>query len=138
MRGTAGVNGDHRLAVYGSLAPGRANHSHVAGLGGRWIPGEVRGRLVEAGWGSALGYPAIILEPDGPAVGVQVLESADLPAHWSRLDEFEGPGYERVLTTVRHDDRRGRGVHLRAQRGRSGLIRIRRCAAMRTGELTVP
>ena len=60
----------------------------------------MRGRLVEAGWGSALGYPAIVLEPDGPTVGVQVLESADLPAHWSRLDDFEGPGYERVLTTV--------------------------------------
>ena len=61
----------------------------------------MRGRLVEAGWGSALGYPALALDPEGPAVGVQVLESADLPAHWSRLDDFEGTGYERVLTSVR-------------------------------------
>ena len=35
----------------------------------------------------------------------QVLHSAmfssdDLPAHWERLDEFEGEGYDRVLTTV--------------------------------------
>ena len=94
------MNGGHRLAVYGSLAPGRPNHHHVAGLQGRWSPGGLYGRLVEAGWGASLGYPALVLDPDGPAIDVQVLESADLPAHWSRLDEFEGPGYERVLTTV--------------------------------------
>ncbi|MEX5719187.1 gamma-glutamylcyclotransferase family protein [Geodermatophilus maliterrae] len=94
------MNGGHRLAVHGSLAPGRPNHHHVAGLGGRWSPGELYGRLVEAGWGASLGYPALVLDPDGSAIGVQVLESADLPAHWPRLDEFEGPGYERVLTTV--------------------------------------
>lgn len=44
------------------------------------------------------------LVPDGPAVEVQVLESADLPAHWSRLDDFEGPAYARVRTTVRTAD----------------------------------
>jgi gamma-glutamylcyclotransferase (GGCT)/AIG2-like uncharacterized protein YtfP len=96
----AGMNGRHRLATYGSLAPGRPNHHHVAGLGGGWFPGEVSGRLVEAGWGASLGYPALVLDPDGSPIDVQVLESDDLPAHWSRLDDFEGPGYERVLTTV--------------------------------------
>jgi gamma-glutamylcyclotransferase (GGCT)/AIG2-like uncharacterized protein YtfP len=97
----ARMDGGHRLATYGSLAPGRPDHHHVAALRGRWFPGEVRGRLVEAGWGASLGYPAMVLDPDGPVIDVQVLESADLPAHWSRLDDFEGPGYERVLTTVR-------------------------------------
>jgi gamma-glutamylcyclotransferase (GGCT)/AIG2-like uncharacterized protein YtfP len=95
------LTADHRLAIYGSLAPGRPNHSQVAALGGRWFAGEVHGRLVEAGWGASLGYPALDLAPDGPAVDVQVLESEDLPGHWSRLDDFEGSGYERVLTTVR-------------------------------------
>ncbi|MCA2213010.1 methyltransferase domain-containing protein [Jidongwangia harbinensis] len=90
----------HRLATYGTLAPGRPNHHHLADLHGRWLTGEVHGRLVEAGWGADLGYPALIPDPAGPAVPVQVLESADLPAHWSRLDEFEGPGYRRVTTTV--------------------------------------
>ncbi len=61
---------------------------------------EVYGRLVQAGWGASLGYPALVLEPYGSAIDVEVLESDDLPAHWSRLDDFEGPGYERVLTTV--------------------------------------
>jgi gamma-glutamylcyclotransferase (GGCT)/AIG2-like uncharacterized protein YtfP len=96
----AGMDESHRLAIYGSLAPGRPNHHHVAGLRGRWVPGEVHGRLVEAGWGASLGFPALVLDPGGPAIDVQVLESDDLPTHWSRLDDFEGPGYERVLTPV--------------------------------------
>jgi gamma-glutamylcyclotransferase (GGCT)/AIG2-like uncharacterized protein YtfP len=99
-----GMDGDHRLATYGSLAPGRPHHAHVAALRGRWLRGTVRGRLVEEGWGAALGFPALVLDPEGPVVEVQVLESADLPAHWSRLDDFEGPGYERVLVTVTTDD----------------------------------
>jgi gamma-glutamylcyclotransferase (GGCT)/AIG2-like uncharacterized protein YtfP len=33
-------------------------------------------------------------------VDVQVFESADLPEHWARLDEFEGSGYRRVVTVV--------------------------------------
>jgi gamma-glutamylcyclotransferase (GGCT)/AIG2-like uncharacterized protein YtfP len=90
-----------RLATYGSLAPGRPNHHHVAGLRGRWFPGVVHGRFVEHGWGAALGYPARVLDPEGPAIDVQVLESVDLPAHWARLDDFEGPGYARVLAPVR-------------------------------------
>lgn len=90
-----------RLATYGSLAPGRSNHRQLDGLTGRWLEGHVYGTLVDAGWGAGLGYPALILDPDGSAVDVQVFESDDLPAHWSRLDEFEGSGYERVVTTVR-------------------------------------
>ncbi len=56
--------------------------------------------LVEAGWGATLGYPALILDPRGPAVAVDVFESVDLPAHWTRLDAFEGPGYARVSALV--------------------------------------
>ncbi|HEY6744907.1 MAG TPA: gamma-glutamylcyclotransferase [Mycobacteriales bacterium] len=91
----------YRLATYGTLAPGRPNHHQLDGLEGRWSRGHVRGRLVDAGWGASFGYPALVLEPEGPAVEVAVFESADLPAHWSRIDEFEGPGYVRVPTTVR-------------------------------------
>ncbi|WP_369254730.1 gamma-glutamylcyclotransferase family protein [Geodermatophilus amargosae] len=114
------MDAEHRLVTYGSLAPGRPNHSHVAELRGRWFRGTVRGRLVEEGWGAALGFPAMVLDPDGPVVDVQVLESADLPAHWSRLDEFEGPGYERVLVPVATDDGEVEAhlyVHLPPDRG---------------------
>jgi gamma-glutamylcyclotransferase (GGCT)/AIG2-like uncharacterized protein YtfP len=93
-----------RLAVYGTLAPGRVNHHQLAGLNGDWRRGSVRGHLVEAGWGATLGFPALSLDPDGPVVDVLLFESPDLPAHWERLDAFEGDGYRRVVTMVRTDD----------------------------------
>jgi gamma-glutamylcyclotransferase (GGCT)/AIG2-like uncharacterized protein YtfP len=89
-----------RLATYGTLSPGRENHHQLAGLRGRWTKGTVRGKLIAEGWGAALGYPGLILDPLGPEVPVDVFESRDLPQHWSRLDEFEGPGYRRVITQV--------------------------------------
>jgi gamma-glutamylcyclotransferase (GGCT)/AIG2-like uncharacterized protein YtfP len=90
-----------RLATYGSLAPGRPNHHQLAGLDGHWSRGKVYGTLVDGGWGAGLGYPALILDPEGSAIDVHVFESVDLQAQWPRLDEFEGPGYQRVVTTVR-------------------------------------
>ena len=85
-----------RLAVYGSLAPGEVNHHQLAGLPGTWRPGTVRGNRFDRGWGSGLGFPALVLDPAGPAVDVQIFESADLPDHWAWLDEFEGDGYQRA------------------------------------------
>jgi len=64
----------------------------------------VRGRLADAGWGAALGYPGLVLDPLGAAVEVHVFESSELPDHWPRLDKFEGTGYRRVVTQVRTAD----------------------------------
>ncbi|OHB27806.1 MAG: hypothetical protein A2790_14250 [Phenylobacterium sp. RIFCSPHIGHO2_01_FULL_69_31] len=94
------MNRDHRLAVYGSLAPGQANHHQLAGLGGGWQPGVVRGWLVDSGWGAAAGYPGLRPDPMGPEVMVQLFTSEDLPDHWDRLDAFEGEEYERVPVDV--------------------------------------
>ena len=91
----------HRLATYGTLAPGRPNHHQLHGLEGRWFAGNVNGMLVHAGWAAGLGYPALVLAPDGSDISVDVFESTDLPAHWERLDDFEGPAYQRVVTLVR-------------------------------------
>jgi gamma-glutamylcyclotransferase (GGCT)/AIG2-like uncharacterized protein YtfP len=55
---------------------------------------------VDGELGAELGYPGIVLDVDGPTVGVQLFESSDLPNHWTRLDEFEGSGYRRTVTTV--------------------------------------
>jgi gamma-glutamylcyclotransferase (GGCT)/AIG2-like uncharacterized protein YtfP len=89
-----------RLATYGSLSPGRVNHHELAALKGHWRQGTVKGRLTNAGWGTALGFPGLILDRSGPSVDVHLFESVDLPDHWSRLDEFEGSGYRRVITQV--------------------------------------
>jgi gamma-glutamylcyclotransferase (GGCT)/AIG2-like uncharacterized protein YtfP len=89
-----------RLATYGTLSPGRINHHQLSPLKGHWQKGTVNGWHTEGGWGSALGFPALTLDPLGPTVDVHLFESQDLPDHWSRLDEFEGSGYRRVVTLV--------------------------------------
>jgi gamma-glutamylcyclotransferase (GGCT)/AIG2-like uncharacterized protein YtfP len=94
----------YRLATYGTLAPGRPNHHQVSALEGRWRRGHVRGTLINAGWGADHGFPGLVLDSAGEDVMVDVLESSDLPAHWSRLDEFEGPAYRRVATTASTSD----------------------------------
>lgn len=86
-----------RLAVYGTLAPGQPNHGQLAHLSGQWFSGVVRGYLHDEGWGAELGYPGIVLDHNGDEVKVQILESASLTTEWQRLDEFEGPGYRRVV-----------------------------------------
>ena len=90
-----------RLASYGTLAPGRVNHHQLAGLRGHWQQGTVRGRFVEGGWGIDHGFAGLILDDAGGFVDVFLFESADLPDHWSRLDEFEGSDYRRVVAKVR-------------------------------------
>lgn len=89
-----------RLAVYGTLAPGRSNHGQLSDLRGEWLAGTVRGRLIPEGWGAALGFPGLVLDPNGTEVAVQVFESAELVHHWERLDEFEGDGYRREMTRI--------------------------------------
>ena len=89
-----------RLATYGTLAPGRQNHEQLADLPGRWLEGHVHGSLIDAGWGAKLGFPALVLDSDGPRVEVCVFESEALPDHWHRLDAFEGPGYRRATLHV--------------------------------------
>ena len=94
----------HRLFVYGTLAPDQPNDHVLAGISGVWSRGTVRGRLREIGWGATMGYPAIRLDPHGEEVAGYLLESTDLPAHWPRLDSFEGADYCRTLTEVRTEN----------------------------------
>ena len=91
---------ERRLATYGSLAPGRHNHSQLSDLSGRWLGGRVHGVLVKGGRGAGLGYPGLILDPDAASVEVFVCESEQLLHHRDRLDAFEGPGYRRVAVDV--------------------------------------
>ena len=90
----------HRLAVYGSLAPGQPNYSVIQDIRGEWTDGFVRGTLAEFGWGSGIGYPAITWDPDAAAVPVKLVVSPELPDHWKRLDAFEGAEYARILVPV--------------------------------------
>jgi len=98
----AGVGGavDTRLAVYGTLAPGERNAHVLGGLEGTWFDGVVHGERHERGWGRTFGFPALAWHPDAPAVPLKLFVSPDLPAHWDRLDRFEGSPYRRTIVPV--------------------------------------
>lgn len=95
-----------RIFIYGTLAPGKPNEHVMADISGEWEPATVRGRLREEGWGAALGYPGIILDPEEGEVQGLLFSSPDLGRHLDRLDEFEGEGYERVVTQASTQDGR--------------------------------
>ena len=91
-----------RLFVYGTLAPGRPKDHVLAGVPGAWEPASITGTLVHRGWGAVLGFPGVVVDEHGTDRVDGFLFSSDrLGEHWPRLDEFEGDGYERVLTPVR-------------------------------------
>ena len=94
----------NRLFVYGTLAPGRPNGHVLADVPGEWEPATVTGRLLQEGWGAETGYPGIVLDEHGNDVQGFLFSSERLDGHWTRLDEFEGEDYERVLTTARRQD----------------------------------
>jgi gamma-glutamylcyclotransferase (GGCT)/AIG2-like uncharacterized protein YtfP len=94
-----------KLAVYGSLQPGGENHSVIEHLQGTWSTGFVRGTLFESGWGADIGYPAMRWVPDGSQIAVHLFESRKLESEWTRLDEFEGSEYIRILVPVEKHDK---------------------------------
>lgn len=91
---------DRALAVYGTLAPGQSNHTVVAGIDARWVEATIRGHRFTARWRDTPGYPGFRPDRNGPVVPVLILVADELPDHWDRLDEFEGPGYRRVEIDV--------------------------------------
>ena len=101
---TAPLRFENSLAFYGTLRPGEHNHWVVKNIVGSWTEGVVRGYVFEVTWGQYEGYPGLVLDPKGHRVPVSVLTANDLPAHFDRIDDFEGPGYDRRPTTVYHPD----------------------------------
>lgn len=93
-----------KLFVYGTLAPGRPNAHWLANLPGSWQKASVKGILHPEGWGATLGYPALVLDPEGEEVQGFLFTSDQLSTYWDTLDEFEGEGYERLLAPVSLED----------------------------------
>ena len=85
------------LFVYGTLAPGKPNAHVLSDLGGHWQRAYVLGYLHEQGWGATQGFPGIRLNEKGERIHGWLFSSRHLNAHWSRLDEFEGDDYRRVI-----------------------------------------
>ena len=89
-----------RLFIYGSLQPGGPNEHVLASIEGEWEPAVIRGKLVYAGWGAALGYPGLVIDADGTDIRGYVLSSSHLGSKWAELDELEGSEYERSIAFV--------------------------------------
>ncbi|AFU97294.1 gamma-glutamylcyclotransferase family protein [Simiduia agarivorans] len=89
-----------RLFTYGTLAPGRKNHHLLQALAGHWQTGTVKGQLIEAGWASADGYPAMRPDSQGIPIHGFLLHSLELPDLWASLDAFEGNDYQRIPIEV--------------------------------------
>jgi gamma-glutamylcyclotransferase (GGCT)/AIG2-like uncharacterized protein YtfP len=89
-------NPETRLVVYGSLAPGEANHFLVAGLSGEWRRCHIRGHL-----GHYRGFKSFRYDPQGPEHPAWLLASAELPRVIFELDDFEGEEYERIMIPAR-------------------------------------
>ena len=109
-----------RLFVYGTLAPGRANHDVLASVPGTWEPATLRGTLLQEGWGAAMGCPGIVPGEEGDEIEGFVFTSAHLAEHWPRLDAFEGEGYARVPVTVRVNGSRTVDAHVYALNRKPG------------------
>lgn len=93
-----------RLIAYGSLAPGRPNHHLLKPLQGSWSQVTLRGTLLIRGWGARIGYPGLVLDPNGEEIRAHLLESPGLAAYWPTLDAFEGEEYQRQVTCAQRDD----------------------------------
>lgn len=89
-----------KLFVYGSLQPGGKNEHILKNIKGEWKPGFVKGKLLKRGWGSAIGYPGLILDENEGKVKGYVFSSEKLNDFWEYLDKFEGEEYERKITSV--------------------------------------
>lgn len=86
---------DQKLFIYGTLAPGKPNHSILSGLKGTWESCTTRGQLNEVS-----GLSVLCWQPFGPTIEGQLLVSPDLTKQWARLDQFEGASYKRRMILV--------------------------------------
>jgi len=93
-----------KLFVYGTLGPGCPNEHVLKAIGGVWENATVRGKLRQEGWGAEMGYPGIDLNDNGKEIEGFVFISENLSSHWKALDDFEGEGYERVVTQAKLED----------------------------------
>ena len=84
------------LFVYGTLAPGEENAHIMDGMVGTWQKASVHGKRRNTGWGVNKGHPGLVPDENGEIVNGLIFTSNDLPAHWQRLDKFEGADYHRM------------------------------------------
>lgn len=89
------------LIIYGTLAPGKPNHKIITHIKGEWKSATIKGKLENEGWGAAMGFFGFkhTTPEEATVIDCWVLISDELVANWKMLDDFEGAGYKRILTS---------------------------------------
>lgn len=86
---------NQKLFTYGTLAPGKPNHSILSGLEGRWGRCTTRGERV-----GVSGLPMFHWRLSGSNIEGQLFVPPDLAKQWAQLDQFEGACYKRRMISV--------------------------------------
>lgn len=102
------------LFIYGPLGPGGLNEHVMNTIGGDWRSAYLRGRLENTDQGDIHNFPGLVIDNTGQVIRGHVFSSSELADHWETLDEFEGPVYQRSITTVIMDDNRELEAHVYA------------------------
>ena len=84
------------LFIYGPLGPGGLNEHVIANIDGEWSSAYLRGRLENTDHGDEHNFPGLVVDNTGQVIRGHVFSSA----------QFEGPIYQRTVTTVILDDNR--------------------------------
>jgi len=91
---------EHRLIVYGSLAPGEVNNFVLAGLEGDWERCVIQGHM-----GRYKGFKVFKYDPQGETYPAWLFSSPLLPPKFPELDDFEGEEYQRIIIPALVSDR---------------------------------
>ena len=90
---------DHKLAVYGTLAPNEPNHYILEDIKGEWKDCQINGKIKTHD-----NFPFFKWNPSSPKIQVKLFKSKLLPEIWQELDQFEGSHYRRHMVPVFVED----------------------------------
>ena len=90
----------NRLFVYGTLGPGQSHEHLLTQVPGQWCKAEIKAKLYPNGLGLSRGYPIVDLANPETVIEGYIYSSDQLPRLWQLLDDYEGDGYRRVVTTA--------------------------------------
>lgn len=86
-----------KLVAYGTLQPSKVNHSVLEPLTVKeWTKVQIEGKFTER----QDGLRSFKWRESSTRQTAMLLKSPQLPSFWTRLDEFEGAGYKRILVTA--------------------------------------
>lgn len=88
-----------KLAVYGTLLPGKPNHQIIADLKGEWVNGNIRGRIEVRD-----NLSVFFWDLNAELLKIQIFLSEQLPNEYDRLDKFEGALYNRIWILFETND----------------------------------